>query len=91
MNVSDNHQIGYELLESRGEPHGLKPIYRTGYTPTGTVEALQAEVREVLAKAFGEDGAKRRERLAALRKSVLSEWEDGGASKQDVSAFLDSL
>ncbi len=57
----------------------------------GTIEALKAEAREVLSKAFGEDGAKKRERLQALRKAVNSEWEDGGASKRDMLAFLDSL
>ncbi|KAI0779720.1 UDP-Glycosyltransferase/glycogen phosphorylase [Fomes fomentarius] len=90
VHITDNLQIGYELLEVRTGP-GLKPIYRTGYTPKGTIEAIQAEVREVLAKAFGEDGAKKRARLEELRKKVTTEWEDGGSSKRDVSAFLDSL
>ena len=52
VRIAEILQIGYELLEVRSG-HGLKPIHRTGYTPKGTVEALQAEVREVLAKAFG--------------------------------------
>ncbi|KAI0743908.1 UDP-Glycosyltransferase/glycogen phosphorylase [Daedaleopsis nitida] len=90
VHIADNLQIGYELLQVRSG-HGLKQIYRTGYTPKGTIEAVKAEAREVLAKAFGEDGAKRRERLQAVRKNVTSEWEDGGASKRDVSAFLDTL
>ncbi len=90
VHITDNLQIGYELLEVRTGP-GLKPIYRTGYTPSGTIEAIQAEVREVLAKAFSEDGAKKRARLEELRKKVTTEWEDGGSSKRDVSAFLDSL
>ena len=47
--------MGYELLEVR-TGHGLKPIYRTGYTPKGTIEAIQAEARDVLTKAFGADG-----------------------------------
>ena len=84
------HDVAYELLEVR-TGNGLKPIYRTGKAPTGTPEAVRAEAREVLEKAFGEDGAKKRENLQALRKSVTREWEDGGASKRDVSLFLDSL
>ena len=90
IHYTDNLQIGYELLEVRSG-HGLKPIYRTGYTPKGTIEAVKAEAREVLAKAFGEDGAQKRARLQELRKKVTSEWEDGGSSKRDVCTFLDSL
>ena len=90
VHISDQLQIGYELLEVRtGE--GLKPIYRTGYAPKGTVDAVKAEVRDVFKKAFGEDGAKKRARLEAVRKGVRGEWEEGGSSLRDVSAFLDSL
>ena len=90
VHIADNLQIGYELLEVR-TGHGLRPICRTGYTPKGTIAAMKAEARDVLTKAFGEDGARRRAALVAVRKSVMSEWEDGGASKRDVSAFLDRL
>ena len=88
--MTDNLQIAYELLEVRSGD-GLKPIYRTGYTPKGTVEAVKAEARESFAKAFGEDGAQKRARLQELRNKVTSEWEDGGSSKRDVGALLDSL
>ncbi|KAI0716582.1 UDP-Glycosyltransferase/glycogen phosphorylase [Earliella scabrosa] len=88
--ISETLQIGYELLEVR-TGNGLKPIYRTGYVPKGTVDAVKAEARDVFKKAFGEDGAKKRARLEAVRKGVRGEWEEGGASLRDVSAFLDSL
>ncbi|RDX50057.1 UDP-Glycosyltransferase/glycogen phosphorylase [Lentinus brumalis] len=90
VHIADQLQIGYELIEVR-TGHGLKPIYRNGRRPVGTIEALKAEAREVLGKAFGEDGAKKRERLQAVRKAVNAEWENGGASKRDMLAFLDSL
>ena len=90
VHITDNLQIGYELLEVRSGA-GLLPIYRTGYTPKGTVEAVKAEAHEVLAKAFGEDGAKRRANLEELRKKVNSEWDDGGAAKRDIISLLDSL
>ena len=89
VHVTDTLQIGYELLEVRSG-HGLKRIYRNGYTPQGTLEAVQAEAREVLAKAFGQDGAEKRKRLEALRKTIVREWEDG-MSKRDVTAFVDSI
>ena len=88
--ISETLQIGYELLEVR-TGNGLKPIYRTGYAPNGTVDAVKAEARDVFKKAFGEDGAKKRARLEAVRRGVTGEWEEGGASLRDVSAFLDSL
>ena len=67
VHVSDVHRTGYELLEVR-TGNGLKPILRTGYTPVGTVDAVRAEARDVLRRAFGEDG---RERL------LFSAREDG--------------
>ncbi|KAI0745369.1 UDP-Glycosyltransferase/glycogen phosphorylase [Earliella scabrosa] len=90
VQVADNLKIGYELLEVRSGA-GLLPIYRTGYTPKGTVEAVKAEAHEVLAKAFGEDGAKRRANLEELRRKVNSEWDDGGAAKREIVSLLDSL
>ncbi|TBU44934.1 UDP-Glycosyltransferase/glycogen phosphorylase [Dichomitus squalens] len=90
VQIADQLQVGYELLEVR-TGHGLKPIYRTGYTPKGTVDAIKAEVRDVLQKAFGEDGAKKRAKLAELQKALNGEWEEGGSSRSDALAFLDSL
>ena len=90
VHISDQLQIGYELLEVR-TGHGLEPIYRTGYTPKGTIEALKAEIRDVLQKAFGEDGAKRRARLEEVRKVVSGEWENGGLSRKEATEFLDRL
>ena len=88
--VSEKLQIGYELIEVRSG-NGLKPICRNGRVPAGTTDAVKAELRDVLGKAFGEDGEKMRARLAQVRKTVLGEWEDGGASKGDMVAFLDNL
>lgn len=39
---------------------GLKPIHRLGRAPIGTIEAVHDEAHNVLAKAFGEDGARKR-------------------------------
>ena len=90
VHIADQLQIGYELLEVRSGD-GLKPIYRTGYTPKGTIDAIKAEVREVLQKAFGEDGARKRQKLAEITTAVNSQWAEGGASRRDIIRFLDSL
>ena len=90
VHIADQLEIGYELLEVR-TGDGLRPIYRTGHTPQGTVEALKAELQEVLQKAFGEDGAKKRAKLMQLREAVNGEWNEGGLSRKEASDFLDSL
>ncbi|KAI8969573.1 hypothetical protein BD414DRAFT_259276 [Trametes punicea] len=41
VHISDNLQIGYELIEVRSGP-GLQPIYRNGRKPVGTVDAVKA-------------------------------------------------
>lgn len=82
---------GYELLEVRTGLFGLKPIHRTGGAPRGTIESVRAEAQDVLGNAFGEDGARKRANLLAIRSGLLREWEEGGASQRDVRVFLASL
>ena len=88
--LTETQQCAYELLEVRSGD-GLRPICRTGYTPVGTLDAVQEEARNVLAKAFGTDGEEKRVRLEVLRKAMMGEWEEGGSSRRDVIEFLDSL
>ena len=90
IHMTDNLNVAYELIEVRTGP-GLHPIYRNGRKPVGTVDAVKAEAREVLAKAFGEDGAQKREKLKALTHALRHEWEEGGSSLRDMTTFLDSL
>ncbi|KAH9847629.1 UDP-Glycosyltransferase/glycogen phosphorylase [Lenzites betulinus] len=91
VHVSDSLQAGYELIEGRSGSNGLKPIYRTGRQPTGTVEALKAEVRDVLGRAFGADGARKRENMQKFSRAVEREWDEGGVARENMSAFVDSL
>lgn len=91
VHISEQLKVGYELIEVRTGPAGLHTIHRNGRTPVGTVEAIKAEVRDVLTKAYGPDGAEKRERLAALTRAVTHEWEKGGRALRDVKAFLDTL
>ena len=92
IHFSESLKVSYELTEVRFGA-GLGPIFRNGKTPTGTVEAVAAEVRDILLQAFGEDGAKKRQRLLEVREQVMQEgsWADGGVAQNDVTAFLDSL
>lgn len=91
VHVTDNLHAGYELVETRGGPDGLKPIYRSGRQPRGTVEALKGEVREVLGKAFGEDGEEKRMNLLKITSAVQHEWDDGGVARRDMAAFLSGI
>ena len=90
VHMSDNLKVAYELIEVR-TGHGLHEIYRNGRKPIGTIDAVKDEARDILAKAFGEDGAQKRERLKALTQALKHEWEEGGSSLRDMSAFLDNL
>ena len=66
-------------------------MLRSGRAPVGTVEAVRAEACEILTKAFGTDGAKKRGKVMELRQKILGEWKEDGASRTDVLAFLESL
>ncbi|KAM5530977.1 hypothetical protein V8D89_015359 [Ganoderma adspersum] len=90
IHLTETLDTGYELLEVR-TGHGLRPIYRNGKTLTGTVEAVRAEVADVLKRAFGEEGKAKRARLLALKERLDAAWGEGGASRKDVEAFLDTL
>ena len=90
VNMTENFDAAYELVEVRTR-YSDKPIFRNGKKPLGTLEAVKAEARDVLTKAFGEDGARKRERLLQLQQEVLSEWDEGGTSRRGFMNFLDSL
>ncbi|KIP11599.1 glycosyltransferase family 1 protein [Phlebiopsis gigantea 11061_1 CR5-6] len=89
IHLTENLNVAYELLEVR-TGHGLRPIYRTGRTPLGTSDAIRAEARGVLDKAFGADGAEKRANVRRLREASLRLWEHDGAARRAAEEFLDS-
>ncbi|GJE92128.1 glycosyltransferase family 1 protein [Phanerochaete sordida] len=91
VQLTENLDVAYELLEVRTGAWGLKPLRRTGKAPTGTPEALRAEMRAVLEKAFGEDGARKRENIGKLRKGALGLWKDGGEARGAAERLLDDV
>ncbi len=90
IHLTDNLDVAYELMEVRSGL-GLKPLYRNGKTPVGTIEALKEEARDTLSKAFGEDGAQKRAKLLELRQAILAEHEDEGLAKRDLEALANSF
>ncbi|KAI0828650.1 UDP-Glycosyltransferase/glycogen phosphorylase [Trametes gibbosa] len=80
--LTDTFKCAYELLEVR-TGHGLERIYRTGARTVGTPAAIRAEALDVLARAFGEDGARKRERMQGVQARFAEVWTRGGAGGHD--------
>ncbi|CAL1707825.1 unnamed protein product [Somion occarium] len=89
--LSEIHDVAYELVEVRTGTSGLKPLHRTGKAPTGTLEALREEAGLILDQAYGEDGAKKRANLKKLQKAILSTWTEDGSARRDVDRLVASL
>ena len=90
MHLSETLNVAYELIEVR-HGTGAGKIYRNGRTPIGTIDAVKAEVRDVLERAFGEDGAQKRANLLELRKTLQAAWAEEGVARREVEAFLDDI
>ncbi|TBU34157.1 UDP-Glycosyltransferase/glycogen phosphorylase [Dichomitus squalens] len=90
IHLSEDLDVAYELFEVRCGT-GLGQILRNGKTPTGTVEAVKAEMHNVLDHAFGDDGARKRVNLQAVRKKLQAAWAEDGIARREVEAFLDDL
>ena len=90
IHLTENLDVAYELLEVR-TGDGMKPIYRTGRTPTGTLQAVRAEASAVLEKAFGEDGWRKRENIRKLREVALGLWNEDGEARVAAKELLSSL
>ena len=87
IHLTEDLGVAYELLEVRNGT-GLGTIYRTRKTPNGTIAAVKSEVLDVLARAFGPDGDKKRVRLSELKSKLQRAWEQDGEAWQDLVGFL---
>ncbi|OJT08829.1 UDP-glycosyltransferase 84A1 [Trametes pubescens] len=93
IHLADTLKCAYELLEVR-TGHGLERIYRTGARALGTRDALRAEALQVLASAFGEDGARKRANVRKMQARFDGVWAGeggGGESVRATEAFLRDL
>ena len=57
----------------------------------GSDDAVLDESNEVLGKAFGEDGMRKREKAREMRNAILDGWEEGGYSRRDLQRFVREL
>ncbi|EIN06280.1 UDP-Glycosyltransferase/glycogen phosphorylase [Punctularia strigosozonata HHB-11173 SS5] len=83
--------VAYQLFEVRTGPEGLRPIYRTGKAPEGTIEAVRRELAEVLDKMRGEDGARKRENVKMIQQELTATVREGGRARQAFVQLLDDL
>ncbi|KAJ7284201.1 hypothetical protein C8J57DRAFT_1499173 [Mycena rebaudengoi] len=86
--VEHVHKSGYELSEVR-QGHGMQ-TRGNGVTPKGTLEAVAAEAKAVLHKAFF-DEADRKEKsdnALALAKKLQATWAEGGRAWATLDAFI---
>ncbi|KAI0772978.1 UDP-Glycosyltransferase/glycogen phosphorylase [Trametes elegans] len=91
IHLTEHLGVAYELLEVRHGTAARAPVLRTGRAPVGTPAALRAELRGVLADAFGRGGAGRRAKLARVRGELDGAWTGpGGTARGEVEAFLDA-
>lgn len=88
LHMTHNLDIAFELFEVR-TGHGLRPVHRTGITHVGTVDAVRQEANDVLDKAFGGDGERKRANIQKLRESMSNAWSEQGPSRHALEHFLD--
>ena len=85
--VTLNLDVAFELIQVRTGVNGLKPLHR-GVQPTGTMEAVSAEARQVLQSARGEEGEKKRKNAELIRDNLKKAWEEGGEGLESMRRFL---
>ncbi|KIJ46277.1 glycosyltransferase family 1 protein [Sphaerobolus stellatus SS14] len=78
---------GYQLTEARTGTSGLRKLKR-GVQPTGTVEAIQRETREILEKARGKDGELKRMNAATIKNKMKAALEEDGEAITELNRLL---
>ncbi|KAJ3972819.1 hypothetical protein EV361DRAFT_981749 [Lentinula raphanica] len=87
-----NHKAAFELIEVRSGEDGTKPLLRfegTNYKPTFTVDAVRAEVTELLKKLKSEEGQLVRSNFEKLGEEIWRSWDEGKQCRVELNEFLD--
>ncbi|KAJ6460357.1 hypothetical protein C8R47DRAFT_1242821 [Mycena vitilis] len=87
--LTQNLDVAFELIEVR-TGLGLKPLYGSDKAPRGTREAVGIEIREIIDQARGDVGEEKRNNVERLRQELNEAWNDDGAAKCALKAFLKS-
>jgi len=84
------HKAAFELIEVRSGKNGTKPLLRfenTNYKPTFTVDAVKAEVVDLLVKIKGEEGKVVRSNFRKLSEKMMKCWDEGAESRNELNDF----
>ena len=87
VHITENLHAGFELFQVRTE-NGLKPLYRNGFAPAGTREAVGIEVRQAIDLCRSEKGQEIRSNAEELKVKFAKAWEEDGAARQEIRKFL---
>ncbi|KIJ36596.1 glycosyltransferase family 1 protein, partial [Sphaerobolus stellatus SS14] len=80
--------VAYQLTEARTGDAGLKALKR-GVQPTGTIQALEREAREILEKARGPDGKIKRCNAQVIKEKMKAAWEENGEALTEIRRLLE--
>ncbi|KIJ51726.1 glycosyltransferase family 1 protein, partial [Sphaerobolus stellatus SS14] len=80
--------VGYQLTEARTGDAGLKALKR-GVQPTGTVDAIQLEIREILRNSRGTDGKSKRKNVEAIKDKMKAAWKEDGEASTGLKRLLE--
>ncbi|KIJ41897.1 glycosyltransferase family 1 protein [Sphaerobolus stellatus SS14] len=79
--------VSFELLQVR-TGLGRRKVYRDGTIPTGTLESIRAEFRDVLSRAKGPSGERKRENALKVSQALIGAWSDAGVSRETMARFI---
>ncbi|THV06674.1 UDP-Glycosyltransferase/glycogen phosphorylase [Dendrothele bispora CBS 962.96] len=89
------HKAGFQLFNIRSDEVGKRTPYVFDLkevsdqpTLTFTLEALRQEVRDLLVKLKGEEGAIVRKNLGRLADGYLKGWDENGEARRNTEDFL---
>lgn len=80
--------VAFELIRVRVGKHGLRPLYRGSPQPAGTLEVVAVEARDVLQRARGEEGARKRRNAELLGDKLRGAWKKGGEGLGDFERLM---
>jgi hypothetical protein len=72
--------VAFEFVEVRTGANGLKPIYQTGKTPKGTLEAFREELNDVLDNLNSEIGIRKKKNAQKQQEILARAWVPGGST-----------
>lgn len=90
--VSQVYGCGYELTEVR-RGFGLKYRASTGKTPTGKIEEVIKEAKEVFTKAFFDKDARATidANVSKMAGNLNAAWDEQGEARKDARALLEYM